>query len=124
MGKREYQCRRALRLLPLHLYHCATLFRLARNNHQVTTLLRIVALHDLANWTHSVDYRRSCRVGHKCRQRLQCAPAIRLVGQCKRVLLPGLKAGDCRLEYLSQALVKQRYTGGRFPRCLINCIQG
>ena len=80
----------------------------AGKDHKVATQGLVLATYQLADWSDCIDDRCPCGVGHEALQRFNDAGARRLSRKGKQIWLPWLEPGDRGLQYLHQALIRQR----------------
>jgi len=102
------------RSLPLHLDSGAVILGGAGNDYQVATRDLVLAAHHLTDWSDCIDDGCPRRIGHEALQWFQNAGARRLRSKRKQIWLPWLEPSDRGLQYLHQALIRQRNAGGRF----------
>src|ERR1700758_4128887 len=100
----------------LHLHRRAKLRTACWHDREIARLCFNITLHELPNRTDGIDDRRTSGVRHEGLQRLQCARAIRVLGERKDVGLLRLQSGHRCFQHLDQALIEQRDAGGRIAR--------
>jgi hypothetical protein len=105
---------RATHYFQLHLHNPTRLVGTSFRYYQVPTHYIVLAVHDRADRAGGVNDRRTRRIGHESRQRLQWPFTATLVCKRENIWLLGFKSGHGSLQHLDQSLIEQRNASRRF----------